>query len=334
MWLRCCGLGPTNTMIVVVSKTFTTQETIANARCQVWLKRGEDEPNSLRSPPIWKEPRLRHFEQTRLENGSAGATPCGDRSAVHCPVYWVGTFKASWRCPRVDNTCDTPLKRIPVFSRPFGHWNQNALGFRPTLCSLRRRPWSLPAYLQQADMESNGKFVGRDGKPVSWNTGGGVGRTGTNSQYAFFQLLHQGTEIHPVDFVAFKAPTSEHEGMHRMLLANALAQAEALLKGARPWKAPPFFPETGSTFSCSTPCLPNPWACLSLSRTPHFVQGVLWGIQADQWGSNWAKPWPMPCSQKLEGSSEVSHDARPLLGWCLAFSDLQQGRGLAWRDFS
>ena len=122
---------------------------------------------------------------------------------------------------------------IPMQLALLGHWNQQILGFGshaviPYAEDLGR----LPAYLQQADMESNGKSVGRDGLPVAWSTGTVVwGEAGTNSQHAFFQLLHQGTEIHPVDFVAFVEPTSDHAGMHQMLLSNALAQAKALLMG-------------------------------------------------------------------------------------------------------
>jgi glucose-6-phosphate isomerase len=142
------------------------------------------------------------------------------------------------------------------------------------------------------------------------------GEPGTNSQHAFFQLLHQGTEIHPVDFVAFKYPTSEHEGMHRMLLANALAQAEALLQGRNAPEGEPhrFFPgNRPSTFFLFDRLSPKSLGMLvAMHEHRIFVQGVLWGIASfDQWGVELGKAMANVLLPELEGrvNDEITHDA-------------------------
>lgn len=206
---------------------------------------------------------------------------------------------------------------LPVQLALLGHWNQNALGFRshvviPYAEDLNR----LPAYLQQADMESNGKSIGRDGQHVTWNTGAVVwGEPGTNSQHAFFQLLHQGTEIHPVDVIAFKQPTSKHVDMHRMVLANALAQAEALLQGRNAPQGEPhrlFEGNRPSTFMLFDALTPESLGMLvALHEHRIFVQGVLWGIASfDQWGVELGKAMANALLPALAGSfPPESHDS-------------------------
>ena len=207
-------------------------------------------------------------------------------------------------------------ENFPVLLALLGHWNQNVLGLRSHVVIPYAEDLSrLPAYLQQADMESNGKFVSRDGQHVTWNTGAVVwGEPGTNSQHAFFQLLHQGTEIHPVDFIAFKAPTSGHEGMHLMLTANALAQAEALLQGRPAPEGEPhrFFPgNRPSTFFLFDELSPYTLGMLvALHEHRIFLQGVLWGIASfDQWGVELGKAMANALLPELEGkTSDAVHD--------------------------
>ena len=124
-------------------------------------------------------------------------------------------------------------ENLPLISALLGVWYREYMGFSthvvlPYAQDLDR----FPAYLQQADMESNGKYVGRDGQPVEHPTGPVVwGEAGTNGQHAFYQLLHQGTDIHPADIIAVEAPLSAYTDHHTKLLANAIAQAEALMCG-------------------------------------------------------------------------------------------------------
>ena len=321
------GLNPATTYVVVVSKTCTTQETMANAAiAKAWLEAGGA---TLSAQLV--------AVSTNLE-----ATPAF--GVVPAPTFgfenWVGGRYSMWGpvglCIAVavgranfelflEGARDmdrhfqhTPLSdNMPVMLALLGHWNQNVMGWRshaviPYSEDLSR----LPAYLQQADMESNGKSVGRTGERISWNSGAVVwGEPGTNSQHAFFQLLHQGTEIHPVDFVAFKAPTSGHAHMHELLLSNAIAQSEALLTGKTPPADEPHRsfegnrPSTFMLFDALTPYTVGQLIALHEHRI--FVQGVLWGIASfDQWGVELGKALANALIPEIRGVvAEGQHDA-------------------------
>ena len=319
-------LDPQTTMLVVVSKTFTTQETMANARlAKAWLERGGgDLAAQLVAVSTNAEATQAfgvHPEQTfGFENWVGGRYsmwgPVGLSIALSVGRESFLNFLSGAR--RVDKHFRKAELRdnLPVQLALLGHWNQNCLGFRshvvlPYSEDLNR----LPAYLQQADMESNGKSIGRDGAKVQWNTGAVVwGEPGTNSQHAFFQLLHQGTEVHPVDVVAFKKATSDHEDMHRMLLANALAQAEALLQGRQAPEGEPhrlFEGNRPSTFMLFEALTPEALGTLvALHEHRIFVQGVLWGIASfDQWGVELGKEMANALLPELSGKvSEKGHD--------------------------
>ena len=324
------SLNPLTTMIVVVSKTFTTQETMANANiAKEWLVKGGGSAEVQMAAV-----------STNVEGTRAFGIP---ESQTFGFENWVGGRYSMWGpvglCIAMSlgsdgflsflggaRTVDLHFKgtrlqdNVPVLLALLGHWNQNLLKHRshvvlPYAEDLIR----LPAYLQQADMESNGKFVGRDGLPVSWNTGAVVwGEPGTNSQHAFLQLLHQGTEVHPVDFVAFKKPTSNHIGMHEMLLANALAQAEALLQGRSAPDGEPHrdFPgNRPSTFMLFEELDPRHLGMLvAMHEHRIFVQGVLWGIASfDQWGVELGKQMANALLPELRGEvGFASHDASTL----------------------
>lgn len=321
------GLNPATTYVVVVSKTFTTQETMANAAiAKAWLEAGGA---SLSAQLV--------AVSTNLEATQAfGVVPAqtfgfenwvGGRYSMWGPVglcIAVAVGRANFEL-FLEGARDmdrhfqhTPLSdNMPVMLALLGHWNQNVMGWRshaviPYAEDLSR----LPAYLQQADMESNGKSVGRTGERISWNSGAVVwGEPGTNSQHAFFQLLHQGTEIHPVDFVAFKAPTSGHAHMHELLLSNAIAQSEALLTGKTPPADEPHRsfegnrPSTFMLFDALTPYTVGQLIALHEHRI--FVQGVLWGIASfDQWGVELGKALANALIPEIRGVvAEGQHDA-------------------------
>ncbi len=322
-------LNPKTTLLVVVSKTFTTQETMANAcLAKQWLIDGGSDPATHMAAV-----------STNLEaTGAFGIDPeatfgfedwVGGRYSMWGPVglsiaIAIGAedFRAFLSGARevdihVQNA--QPSENLPLILALLGHWNQQVLGWTSHVVIPYAEDLSrLPAYLQQADMESNGKSVTRSGDRVTWSTGTVLwGEPGTNSQHAFFQLLHQGTDIHPVDFLAFAKPTSEHEAMHDMLLANALAQAEALLVGQQPPPGQPhrrFEGNRPSTFWLFDELSPRTLGQLiAMHEHRIFIQGVLWGIASfDQWGVELGKSMAhvlLPCLQHVNHASDRSHDA-------------------------
>ena len=170
-----------------------------------------------------------------------------------------------------------------------GIWHRNFCNY-PTLAIL---PYSqnlhrFPAYLQQADMESNGKSVDRNSHEVSYSTGPVVwGEPGTNGQHAFFQLIHQGTDIIPCDFIGFANPAGNSNEHHDLLMSNFFAQTEALLKGDSTGNPHKNFsgsrPSISLLFNELTPF--NLGRLIALYEHKIFVQGVIWNIYSfDQWG--------------------------------------------------
>jgi glucose-6-phosphate isomerase len=212
----------------------------------------------------------------------------------------------------------TPLERnLPVLLALVGVWSRNVLGM-DTLAVL---PYAqdlelLPAYLQQLDMESNGKRVTLDGAPVDTETGPIVwGQPGTNGQHAFYQLLHQGTTPVPCDMIAFLAPLSELTDQHDVLIANCLAQTQALAFGRTPEEvaaagiAPELVPHR--TFPGNRPSNTLMVSALTprtlgqlIAAYEHkvFVQGVLWGVNSfDQWGVELGKTLATALVRRLHG---------------------------------
>jgi glucose-6-phosphate isomerase len=168
-------------------------------------------------------------------------------------------------------------------------WYRNFHGFgsrsiAPYHSALRR----LPAYLQQLEMESNGKRVDARGETVPFATAPVLwGEPGTNGQHAYFQMLHQGSDVVPVEFVAVKTPRHDLPGHHRLLLANAVAQAQALMLGRSDAGGHRHFPgNRPSTFFLLDELTPaSLGALLALQEHRVFVSGALWGINSfDQWG--------------------------------------------------
>jgi glucose-6-phosphate isomerase len=218
-------------------------------------------------------------------------------------------------------------QNMPVILALLGVWYNNFFGAQsqailPYDHALR----SLPAYLQQADMESNGKSVDRDGKGVGYATGPIIwGATGINGQHAFYQLLHQGTRLVPADFIVSVEPPTELQEHHDILIANVLAQTEALMRGRTREEtqlemgspASPFLQH--KVFDGNHPSN----AILLQSLTPHtlgmlvalyehkiFVQGVIWNLNSyDQWGVELGKQLARRILPELHADALVtSHD--------------------------
>ncbi|HET7370590.1 MAG TPA: glucose-6-phosphate isomerase [Gammaproteobacteria bacterium] len=239
-------LDPATTLVIVVSKTFTTQETLANAATvrQWWLDK-TGQPDGL----------ARHFAAVTASPGKAAEFGIpGDNIFEFWD--WVGGRYSMWSAVglaiaislgpdvfdqllegahRMDrHFAEAPFaENMPVMLGLLDVWNTDFFGSAsravvPYRDSLRY----LPAYLQQLEMESNGKRVRRDGSPVPYETQPVVwGNVGTNGQHAFFQLLHQGTQVVPVDFIVALADDVGNRRQQDMLVANCLAQAEALARG-------------------------------------------------------------------------------------------------------
>ncbi len=307
------GLDPEETLFIVASKTFTTQETMANAAtARRWVV------DSLGSDAAVR----RHFVAVST-NSSAVAAFGIDRERMFEFWDWVGGryslasaiglslmisigperfFEMLEGMHEMDmHFLRTPFTRnMPVILALIGIWHVNFFGAEscavlPYDQYLRR----FPAYLQQADMESNGKGTDRDGNRVNYATGPVVwGEPGTNGQHAFYQLLHQGTRLVPVDFIGFASPLWEAGNHHRLLVAHMIAQAEALAFGKSadqlraehiPERLIPFRTFEGnrpSTVILADRLDPRTLGKLiALYEHKIFVQGIIWNIYSfDQWG--------------------------------------------------
>jgi glucose-6-phosphate isomerase len=320
------GLDPEETLVVVVSKTFTTQETLANARAaKAWLeaKLGAGRADG-------------HLAAVSANPAEAGRFGIAEHR-VFAFRDWVGGRYSVWSA--VGLSCaiglgwpafegllagaaamdghfqDAPLDaNMPVMLALAHVFNRNGLD-RPVraVVPYARRLALFPAYLQQLEMESNGKRVTARGLPVAQATATAVfGDAGTNGQHAFFQLLHQGTDVIPVDFVAL---AQDHEGpaAHRnMLLANAIAQAEALMIGSENLHEPHrHFPgDRPSSFILMERLIPETLgALIALYEHKTFVEGVLWAIDSfDQWGVELGKVLAGAVLRELDGRDGLKHD--------------------------
>ena len=313
-------LDPARTLFIVASKTCTTLETMTNARsARAWL-----------AAALGKARAGAHFAavSTNLEATAAFGIEdarvfefwdwVGGRyslwSAIGLPLaIAVGAdkFRALLAGARTmdEHFAAAPLRdNLPVLLALIGIWRRNAMGW-PTVALIPydQRLERLPAYVQQLDMESNGKRVTRGGAPVAGATGPVIwGEPGTNAQHSFFQLLHQGTDVIPVDFIAAAEPREDLGDHHALLLANCLAQSEALAFGKSEAEVrarmtaegrPPAEIEKLAAHRAfpgdrpSTTILQRRLDPFTLGRLialyEHkvFVQGAIWDVNSfDQWG--------------------------------------------------
>jgi glucose-6-phosphate isomerase len=293
------ALDPARTLLVITSKTFTTQETMANAQtARVWLTAalGADVSEHLCAvsadparATAFGVPRERVFQMYDWVGGRYSLW-----SAVGLPVaLYAGAenFRALLAGARAmdEHFRHAPLEQnLPVMLALLDVWYTNFLGAQthavvPYAHALAR----LPAYLQQLEMESLGKRVTRDGAPMPCDTGNVVwGEPGSDAQHSFFQLLHQGTRLVPVDLIA-ACRTRGDARQHQLLLANFFAQGRALAAGAPGTTAHETLPGNRPSTSLLFDELDARALGQLLALYEHkvFVQSVIWDINAfDQWG--------------------------------------------------
>ena len=312
-------LRPESTLFLVASKTFTTLETMTNARsARSWFEQqgGTDV--------------ARHFAALTTNVKAAGEFGItttfgfwdwvGGRyslwSAIGLPIA-IAVGAQGFRellagAHAMDEHFRTaPLEaNLPVRLGLLDVWYRNFHGFgsrsiAPYHSALRR----LPAYLQQLEMESNGKSVDAQGQPLGFGTSPVLwGEPGTNGQHAYFQMLHQGTDRVPVEFIAVREPAHDLPGHHELLLANALAQAQALMQGKQdPGGHRNFSGNRPSTFFLLDALNPESLgALLALYEHRVFTSGSVWGIDSfDQWGVELGKVLATEIAKRI-ASSDVS----------------------------
>jgi glucose-6-phosphate isomerase len=314
-------LDPATTLVIVASKTFTTIETMTNAAtARQWI-----------AGALGEEAVGRHFAavSTALDKVAAFGI---DENRVFGFWDWVGGRYSIWSAIGLPlmiaigpdafsdflegaHAMDThfreaPLDRnLPVLMGLIGVWHRDVVGYSArAVLPYDQRLARLPAYLQQLDMESNGKRVKLDGSPVDRETGPLVwGEPGTNGQHAFYQLLHQGTTVIPCEFlIAALGHEDDLQQHHDLLMANCLAQSEALMLGRTLDEATALLAASGMSeedvarlaphkvFPGDRPSLTlvydklTPFALgrlIALYEHRVFVEGVIWGINSfDQWG--------------------------------------------------
>ncbi|MCU1394636.1 MAG: glucose-6-phosphate isomerase [Ilumatobacteraceae bacterium] len=340
-------LDPATTMFVISSKTFTTIETLTNAgTARDWLLAGLGGDESAIA---------KHFVavSTNAEKVAAFGIDTdnmfgfwdwvGGRYSVDSAIGLTlmvsigpeafGEFLAGFHVID-DHFRNAPLAdNLPVLMGMIGVWNSNVLGAQsqgvmPYAHELSR----FPAYLQQLDMESNGKGVHRDGTPVATDTGSIVwGEPGTNGQHAFYQLLHQGTRLVPVDMIGFADPNHPYRDHHDLLMANLFAQTEALAFGKTKEQAEaegiPEFQVPHRVFTGNRPTT----TILAQRLTPRilgelialyehkvFVQGCVWDVNSfDQWGVELGKALANKITPELTATDAPAHDSstNALIDW-------------------
>jgi glucose-6-phosphate isomerase len=204
-------------------------------------------------------------------------------------------------------------QNMPVILALLSVWYNNFYGAQSeALIPYTQYLSKLAPYLQQGIMESNGKRVGRDGKPVDYQTGTIIwGEPGTNSQHAFFQLIHQGTKLIPTDFIGFKHALHGNTDHHDKLMSNFFAQTEALLVGKTDENPFKVFegnkPTNTLLIDRLTPA--SLGALVALYEHKLFVQGVIWNIYSyDQWGVELGKVLASSILAEIEQKQVSGHD--------------------------
>lgn len=314
-------LHAATTLVVIISKTFTTQETLLNAKAiKAWMLAQLNDDLAI----------AKHWYA--VSSNVEKAQTFGLNAKNILPMWdWVGGRFSLWSAVglplalAIGNEHFNALKagayamdqhfqtarldeNMPVLMALIGLWNRNGLNYQ----SLAVLPYdhalrALPGYLQQTDMESNGKSVSKQGEKLNWATAPIVfGQEGTNGQHAFMQLMHQSDEIIPTDFIVALQGSSDLEEHHKVLVANCFAQSEALMQGKSLAQAQDELIANGASkeevsrlaahkvMKGNTPsntllmqsltpyCL---GAILALYEHKIFVQGCLWQVNSyDQWG--------------------------------------------------
>ena len=332
-------ITPDETLFLIASKTFTTQETMTNAlSARDWfLKSAKD-----------KKAVAKHF--VALSTNEKGVVDFGiDKTNMFVFWDWVGGRCSLWSAIGLSIALSIGYenfeellkggyetdkhfkeksfeKNIPVLMGLISLWYINFFGAQSeAILPYDQYMHRFPAYFQQGNMESNGKHVDRTGKKVTYSTGPVIwGEPGTNGQHAFYQLLHQGTPLIPCDFIA---PAISHNPMgehHKILLSNFFAQTEALMNGkTRKELQAENVPETLIPFKEFEGNKPTnsflitkitPFSLgemIALYEHKIFVQGVIWNIYSfDQWGVELGKVLAKKILPELENNERItSHDS-------------------------
>ncbi|EAS47033.1 glucose-6-phosphate isomerase [gamma proteobacterium HTCC2207] len=298
-------LNPETTLVALASKTFTTHETLLNAKtARNWFAETLGLENAQST---------RHFVGLTANRANALAYGIPADQILEF-AEWVGGRYSLWSSIGLSIAISigfekfvemlagaremdlhfqqAPLaENMPVIMALLGIWYSNFLDAQSTaVIPYCERLLLLPSYLQQLDMESNGKSTTLNGDSIDYQTGAILwGQTGTNGQHAFFQLLHQGTRMVPVDFIAAAVDNLSNEEHHRVLLGNMLAQASALMCGQDAPDGEPYryYPgnKPSNTLLLDTLSPKNFGALIALYEHKVFVQGSIWNINSfDQWG--------------------------------------------------
>ena len=340
-------VNPETTLILVASKTFTTQETMTNAHsARDWLLASAKDESAV----------AKHF--VALSTNAKEVAKFGiDTTNMFEFWDWVGGRYSLWSAIGLSialslgfehfeqllagahamdkHFLNTPIEQnIPTTLALVGIWNSNFLGAESeAILPYDQYMHRFAAYFQQGNMESNGKFVGRDGKAVTHQTGPIIwGEPGTNGQHAFYQLIHQGTKLIPCDFIA---PAQSHNPLadhHTKLLSNFFAQTEALAFGKSKEVVEQEFLQAGKSLEEVAEIVPfkvftgnKPTNSILVQKiTPFtlgvliamyehkiFVQGVIFNIYSfDQWGVELGKQLANRILPELENNEEItSHDS-------------------------
>jgi len=342
------NLNPETTLFVIVSKTFTTQETLSNSETvRKWFL--------SRDFGSKQEDVAKHF--VAVSTNLQKVTEFGINPDNVFPMWdWVGGRFSLWSAVGLSislavgfdnfdkllkgaNQMDEHFKtekfdqNIPVILALLSIWYNNFFGAESeALIPYTQYLQKLAPYLQQGIMESNGKSVGRDGNPVNYQTGTIIwGEPGTNSQHAFFQLIHQGTKLIPTDFIGFVKPLYGDNDHHDKLMSNFFAQTEALLNGKTEDQVRAEFTKTNLSSGQADFLTPfkifqgnKPTNTLLIQKlTPEtlgslislyehkiFVQGVIWNIFSyDQWGVELGKQLANSILEEINSGNVKTHDS-------------------------
>ncbi len=328
---------PASTLFIVASKTFGTIETLTNARtARAWLVEALGE-SAVADHFVAVSTNAERVAEFGIDTANMFGfwDWVGGRYSVDSAIglsLMIAIGPDRFRefldgFHRVDEHFRTaPLaENAPVVMAMLGVWNANGLGHgTKAVLPYAEELGRFPAYLQQLDMESNGKSVRLDGSAVVGDTGPIVwGEPGTNGQHAFYQLLHQGTRIVPVDFIGFATPHHPYREHHDLLMANLFAQSEALAFGRDAAVDEPYRQFDGNrpnTVILAEQLTPSVLGQLiALYEHVVHVQGTVWGVNSyDQWGVELGKELANRITPELIGDPEPSaHDAATnrLIAW-------------------
>jgi len=355
------GLSPETTLFMIASKTFTTQETMTNAHtARRWFLAAAGKESFIRSHFVAISTNEKEVEKFGI-----------DPAQIFQFWDWVGGRYSLWSSIGLSIACTigfenfiellegahamdvhfrgTPLERnVPVILAVIGIWYVNFFGAQSeAILPYDQYMHRFPAYFQQGNMESNGKYVDRQGREVGYHTGPVIwGESGTNGQHAFYQLIHQGTKLIPCDFIAPAIsynPVGQH---HEILLSNFFAQTEALMKGKTAEEVGQELERSGLSVEDVRKLLPyrvfkgnRPTNSILVRKiTPRtlgsliamyehkiFVQGILWNIFSfDQWGVELGKQLATRILPELKDEKPVTSHYSSTNGLINAFKTFRK----------